>query len=172
MLSEAGQRFEKSCPAALLTKKVELWAMLLAKTRFDRKMQWLGHSLLYILTTPWLALKQRLRCELPLLILKGEHERFCGRIQKYLHRRQLQTGLRLRGEHKWKFATSGKTRGEVQVFKASLPSPVARKSSHFQLAAEIQAKEMAFRRCYSGIDSRHPSHSARWVNIGCHLVKG
>lgn len=94
----------------------------------------------------------------------GQHERVCGRVQEYLHGGPLQAGLRLRWWHEWKFAAPGEARRDVQVFKASLPSPVEGESAHFQLAAKIQTEEMDFRRYYSGTDSWYSSHSARWVN--------
>lgn len=97
--------------------------------------------------------------------LQGRYERFCGRVPEYLHGGPLQTGLRLQWRHEWKFGTPGKARREVQVFKASLPSPVEGESAHFQLAVKVQTKKMDFRRYHSGTDSWYSSHSARWVNM-------
>ncbi len=96
--------------------------------------------------------------------LHGQYERVCGRVQEYLHGGPLQAGLRLRWWHEWKSAAPGEARREVQVLKASLPSPVEGESARFQLAAKIQTKEMDFRRYYSGTDSWYSPHSARWVN--------
>lgn len=96
---------------------------------------------------------------------RRHHERFCGRVQEHLHGGPLQAGLRLRWRHGGKPAAPAEARREVQVFEASLPSPVEGEAPHLQLAAQVQAEEVDSRRHRGRTDGRYSSHSARWAVI-------
>lgn len=121
------------------------WALshIIGYEESDRKMQWLkrlGRRLLYMYCNGqqlyWLYLSAS-TVRAYWSSLRGQYERFCGRVPEYLHRGPLQTGLRLRWRLEWKSPAPAETRREVQVFKASLPSPVEGQSAHFQLAAKV-----------------------------------
>lgn len=165
-LTEAGQRCEKkkSCPTLQQKKKVEpchwLRGHLTGKCNGSRGQGRVCYKCncnrqhLYWFQSSWCTVSSDQR----------HHERFCGRVQKHLHRGPLQAGLRLRAGRQRRLAAPGEARREVQVFEASLPSPAEAEGAHPQLAAQIQTEEMDFRRYHRGTDSWDSSHPAGWVN--------